>query len=200
MSKSASRFLLVAFASTLAVPAFAQPAPYSNPGFEAPSGGNFIAGNTGVLKGWFTGSDAGNTILAGVRVNGVDYAALGLQNTLSAYGDSFVFGPVTAGATVVPFIQVLGGDRFYQLTSLNADGINHAFVSSYAGDAFVPSGFNFAFEDIPGGGDFDYNDFGFILKSVAVPEPASWALLITGFGVAGASVRIRRGKLKAVAA
>jgi hypothetical protein len=28
---------------------------------------------------------------------------------------------------------------------------------------------------------------------VGVPEPATWAMLITGFGLVGASVRRRRG-------
>ncbi len=188
-------FAFALAASSLSASAFAAPAPYGTPGVEAPSGGSFVAANTGFIKGWFTGSDAGNDIVSGVRIAGVDYMALGLPNHMSSYGDSFVYGPVTAGQSVVPFIQVLGGDRFYQDPSLNADGKNHAFVSAYAGDAFVPGGFNFAFEDISGGGDFDYNDYGVIVKSyAAVPEPASWAFLLLGFSAAGASIRYRRNK------
>jgi PEP-CTERM motif len=40
---------------------------------------------------------------------------------------------------------------------------------------------------VPGG-----NDFGVDNITLAVPEPASWALMITGFGAAGAMLRRRR--------
>jgi hypothetical protein len=38
----------------------------------------------------------------------------------------------------------------------------------------------FGFDDLPGGG------------TGVVPEPASWAMLITGFGLVGAAARRRR--------
>mgnify|MGYP001556038995 CR=1 FL=1 len=48
----------------------------------------------------------------------------------------------------------------------------------------------------PSGNDFALDDFS--LTSTAVPEPASWALMILGFGGIGAMVRNRRRVLAAV--
>ncbi|MFS0737298.1 PEPxxWA-CTERM sorting domain-containing protein [Sphingomonas sp. 1P06PA] len=46
---------------------------------------------------------------------------------------------------------------------------------------------------VPGGNGNDYaGNFRFDVTTAAVPEPASWALMIGGFGVAGASLRRRR--------
>ncbi len=53
----------------------------------------------------------------------------------------------------------------------------------------------------PGGDPNDYNG-NFRISSVAgnVPEPASWALMIAGFGLTGAAMRRRASVLKNVAA
>jgi hypothetical protein len=50
------------------------------------------------------------------------------------------------------------------------------------------------FEDLKGGGDLDYDDIQFVFANVraVIPEPATWALLITGFGMVGLAVRRRR--------
>jgi hypothetical protein len=46
------------------------------------------------------------------------------------------------------------------------------------------------------GGSIAFFDHGSTtLSSGAVPEPASWALMLAGFGGLGAALRVRRGKL-----
>ncbi|MFG6489874.1 PEP-CTERM sorting domain-containing protein, partial [Roseateles sp. BYS78W] len=85
--------------------------------------------------------------------------------------------------------------RYYSDRALNVDHINHAWASPYAGDASVPAGVHIAFEDLKGGGDFNYADQGIVVRQVlavpaAVPEPASWALLMGG--AAGLAVLRRR--------
>lgn len=54
---------------------------------------------------------------------------------------------------------------------------------------------------VPGGDPNDYNG-NFRISSVAgaVPEPASWALMIAGFGMTGAAMRRRASALKSVTA
>ena len=47
----------------------------------------------------------------------------------------------------------------------------------------------FAFDDYDPDGTFDYTFT--VYQSVAVPEPATWALLILGFATAGAALRHR---------
>ncbi len=46
-----------------------------------------------------------------------------------------------------------------------------------------------------GGNDFTLDDISLSTKAPGVPEPASWALMILGFGAAGAVLRRRRAAL-----
>lgn len=153
----------VSLGCALIARAAAAPAPYPNPGVEAP-GSVFSAAISGFAVAYFTGEAGGFTNLAGLRVNGIDLA-IGLNNQTSAYGDRFVFGAVNAGDVLDFFIDVLDtGDRFYNDKSLNADGVNHTWTQSYGGDQLVPPGFNLAWEDWRGGGDFNYRDHSFVIR------------------------------------
>ena len=74
--------------------------------------------------------------------------------------------------------------------SRNADGIAHAAVNTDNGVTFV------GFEDQRGTNP-DYNDLVFSFTNVAaasgaVPEPATWGLMLAGFGMVGAGLRSRR--------
>ncbi|WP_293906677.1 PEPxxWA-CTERM sorting domain-containing protein [Phenylobacterium sp.] len=101
--------------------------------------------------------------------------------------------PVTGFFNLDPGSVTISG-RTIRLT------INRA---RFAAQGFIPQGFDVAdygynmwprYRDIVNNGtvaDFgpDHSTF---KASAAVPEPASWALMIAGFGLAGASLRSRR--------
>ena len=107
---------------------------------------------------------------------------------------------------------------YYSDVADNADGLNHIFANTSPGEPWigVPSGVFFGFEDTTTGdnrGDNNYNDYTFVGANLtigapiphhptggggddsnlpAVPEPASWAMMVAGFGLAGAAMRRSR--------
>lgn len=179
MQTAARRLMLGASALALSLAAQANPDVYPNAGTEAPAS-SFTAGATGTLVAYYTGEAGGFTNLVGARINGVD-GTPGLTNHGSAYGESFVLGQVTAGDSLVFFIDAnSGAARYYSDVSLNSDGVNHVWAAPFAGDAQVPAGTNLAFEDLPSGGDFNYRDHSFVFQIQAVPEPGSLALMLAG--------------------
>lgn len=194
----------LAFAAAVALSATAAQAAipaYPTPGVQNPVLYSFTAASTGDLVAYFAGSTASFTEDLGLLVNGVDTGIYGLQNNTTALGASLNFGSVTAGDTLVFFARVFNtGETYFSDKSLNLDGVNHVYSTAYAGGDFgIPAGTFVAFEDLPSGGDFNYNDLTFVFTNVSttVPEPGSWALLLTGFGLVGVAARRRQAVVAA---
>ena len=191
MKNPAQRMILAAVVTLLSLAAQANPGIYPTPGTQALAS-SFVASASGQLVAYYTGERGGYTNLVGARINGVD-GPIGLNSQTSAYGDKFVLGTVSTGDSLAFFIDVnAGAARYYSDASLNGDGVNHAWAAAYAGDAKVPAGTNIAFEDLDHGGDFNYRDHSIVYQITAVPEPASWVLLMAG-GAGLAAWRRRRG-------
>ena len=105
---------------------------------------------------------------------GFFWGASDSQWTLTAYNaadavvESFAL-PITGPSNAVDFVGIFGA------------GITHATLSGDAGDYVFVDNVTFGETYVgPGGG------------GGAVPEPASWALMILGFGAVGATLRSQR--------
>lgn len=189
----------VATSFVMLAPAQAGPIPYPTAGVQNAANYTFTAAANGDIVAYFYASTAGYTNELRLLVNGVDRGIQGLNNQASVYGDSLNFGAVSAG-DLLTFVMInivpSGVGPWYSDKSMNSDGIQHVYSTDFSGAGAVPAGTFVAFEDLPNGGDFNYNDETFVFTNVAVsvPEPGSLALLaIAMLGAAGATRRRRAG-------
>ncbi len=96
-------------------------------------------------------------------------------------------GQIRAGDELLFFILSPDG-LFSNVASDSADGINHAYITSYSGGTVngvsVPAGTFVGMEDLTkANSDLNYNDDDFVLTGVSTsvtPEPAALALFATG--------------------
>ncbi|HYM36492.1 MAG TPA: DUF4114 domain-containing protein [Steroidobacteraceae bacterium] len=168
--------------------ATAGPIPYPNVGVQNPVTYTFVAASTGDITAYFYGSTAAYVNDLSMLVNGVSTGVEGLNNHGSPYGLALDLGSVNAGDTLVFQLNNLspgGIGPWYSDKTMNSDGVNHVYSTDYAGDLVVPAGVFVAFEDLPNGGDFNYNDEDFVFTNVAIatpaPEPAT--LMLVGLGL-----------------
>jgi len=190
----------------LAGAANAVPVPdYTDDGTENPAVYSFTKLSDGDLVGWFVGRSAALDSAVFVRVNGVEIPG-SLANTVPL-GTSFNWGFVAGGSTIDFILRTSAGTTWWSDKSLNVDGVQHIYSEPWVGDetvgitTFPLSTFVYiGWEDLPGGGDLDYNDHRFVFENVrggVIPEPATWAMLIAGFGLVGFAARRRRTAVNA---
>ncbi len=194
--------LVVAALSAGSSVLYADQIPYQNAGSIAPTN-TLTASSTGDIMGYFYGASAGGVdyvrILDVTSGNVSDWY---FNNQTTPVGTSQSFGHADLGDTLVIELasDPLGSTPIFASDpSYSADGINHAYVTTFSGNGTIPPGLFVGMEDLPNGSsDLDYNDDTFVFTTFtasSVPEPGSIALL--GTGVLAAAGLIRRRILSA---
>jgi hypothetical protein len=152
-----------------------------------------LGGEVGV---YFAGSEASYN--AQLYLGSDDSNGPYFPNHSTALGAFESLGMFSPGTDLIFRLAVLttGFNYFTGAGSANPDGIVHARAQAFSGDTNIPvSGILIGFEDMHHGGDFDFNDFTFVVTNArlsAVPEPGT--LLLVGAGVAGLFGAGRRGR------
>ncbi len=150
------------------------------------------------------GSVAGrrDSLLDGTYIGSV-WAAGGSQYDLAAVGagcDVSDLRGINASGTAVGFSQTssatcgvngtIGTLWQFNGSSYTGFDINSLVINLGGWNLFAPQGINDNGQIVGFGFDEFGNNRGFLLT--AVPEPATWAMLIGGFGLTGAAMRRRR--------
>lgn len=127
-------------------------------------------------------------------------AELKFDNFGAVYINDVSIGVTFTGNSFGYYIDTPGG-RFYSDTGLNSDNFDHMLayqgkdidiikIADLAADLWTNNEFVLAFEDLPGGGDEDWQDLVLMVDSVQpVPVPAAVLLGVLGLGVAGLKLR-----------
>lgn len=153
-------------------------------------GGKIMVKDTGKVTATFLGSDAGYNDVVFFENNTSTQLFSGHSTPV---GTTIDLGTFAAG-TVLNFRMHVDntGNNFYMgPASVNFDNVFHAAVTQTSNSTAVVG-----FEDLQGGGDRDYNDIQFKVTNVtaAVPEPETYAMMLSGLGLLGFLARRRKAK------
>jgi hypothetical protein len=129
----------------------------------------------------------------------IDYKDRASDNGLYNFETELQFYPIVSSAPGAFAVDRLVDLRFTRDAAGNTQGfvngvLLNAFVDS-ANDAVAADALNFFIDDfvVPGEAAGGFVDFIRIYDTASlVPEPASWAMMIAGFGLVSAAMRRRR--------
>lgn len=138
--------------------------------------------DTPILLTYLDGGGAGNTNLLFLDS---PFSSLQIfDNKTNNVDDTFALSAgLPAGTELVFRLNSEGTDNWFTgPASRNSDGFAHAIVTDL-GNGVV----RVAFEDLPDGGDQNFADMVFSVSNAAVlaavPEPATYALMLAGLGL-----------------
>ena len=167
------------FARTLALAAAAT---FASGQALADIGDDIVVAADGHVIVTFVGSSASHESALRLELGGVDF----FNNKTTPVGTTIDLGSFAAGTVLDIVLHVITTGNFFHTGPAggNPDGVAHAnLVFNYLG---TPGLTFVGFEDIFGGGDFDYNDLEFTFSNLRtttpVPEPETYALMLAGLG------------------
>lgn len=155
---------------------------------------------TGSLSGWTqVGSTTFNGVATGYGVGGSNGAFFGpvgstggiSQALATIAGQTYTlsFALLSDGGTPNSFSVLFGGSNPLSLTNAPAFGYTTYSYNLLATSA--STNLQFDFRDDPGFWGLDN-----VSVTAAVPEPATWAMMLLGFGMMGGMLRYRRRSTK----
>lgn len=166
--------------------------PFVGGGFFS-SGGNSVTGNI-AFGNWIDGPgfDHGMTAVADLALNDKEDFIL----NFAAPVRRVAFAISTGTGNLMS--EVRGNGAIFNITAGSDSGTLALGPGGYTRWITITSAtpfstISFAEQPVPGfAGDLIYDQYFGDVVSAAVPEPAQWALMIAGFGLAGATLRRRR--------
>jgi PEP-CTERM motif len=176
-----------------------------------PAAAQNIVTNGGFETGDFTGfTQFGNTGFAGVETGSASEGTQsayfgpvgsvgGINQTLATIaGQSYQisFDLQNDGGTPSSFEALFGSNQLFSLT--NSEAFGYTTFSTTLTAIGASTDLSFSFRQDPR--FFSLDNISVTAVSGAVPEPATWAMMLLGFGMVGASMRRRHPRLQALAA
>lgn len=157
-------------------------------------GGTIVSGTTTAL-GTGDVSVGGDAINAGTLLVGAGGLSIGGDYSQNAFGSLLLSGFDGSGFLDIAGRASLDGLLIVSLKDLSGGGMYK--LLGFGGGSGRFSRFRLDGLGTDLRGDLVYRDNGVFLSIGAVPEPATWAMMIVGFGMVGGAARYRRRRTTA---
>jgi hypothetical protein len=181
-------------------PAMAASFTVSNGAVFGVPGNNDFAGDLAALGLTSYTTTGASVSLSGPRKVTFEYMGSESGNVNSFTGGSLApfaeYNKAAWGPVLIGTANFLGG-AFTNVSFSSIGGVPTSLIGQDSFGIFIPSNVRqhssnvlyFGFDDQINNVDDNHDDF--IVRVTAVPEPASWAMLIAGFGLVGLTARRR---------
>jgi len=174
---------------------------------SAPAGESWNITGEGLT--WVTGDEIYDGDPVFTRDYSIERSGGGSEYSTSFYGaPAIVFaggkvvgvvgylGPLTSTRPVLQLGSYVSGSEAYYNTEIDGPVLFDGFYRQSLSNQFTLEAGNGLYNNLYNSQGFK-GTWDFAGSSAAIPEPSTWAMLITGFGLAGVAIRRRRQPLAA---